>query len=231
MMPFNRGIMMRFLTVAALLLVAIGANAALFMRGETRAPTISGETRAIIGGTSILVPRAYVRDASHWAGGRLQRLDLQMRADDLKALPERDVYSILQPDPPKITVTLQAATSKSGAAERFQLLYSRFVSGETRARPDGLVTRGFRPGTPYDDREIHIGAGIGRHFYALCPKSDPEGIEPCSAVLLASGLELEIRFPAARLGDWRRIGTVVVRMVEDWRAAAAPKVAAKQDPS
>jgi hypothetical protein len=217
--------MIRVLSLAGLMLVALGANAALLLRGEDKPEPITGETRAVLGGAPVLVPRAFVREPAQWAGGRLERFDLQMRADDFSPLPPRTSLTALQPEPERISLVLTAVQPGSGAAERFQLLYSRFVSAETKNRADGLVTRGFRPGTPYEDREIHIGAGIGRHFYVLCPKGEVARIEPCIAQVTSGPVQAEIRFLAARLNDWKRIGTEMARMLDAWRVAAEPPVA------
>lgn len=215
--------MVRFLLLFGLLATALAANAALFFRAEDQPTLPSGETRAVIGGTRLVVPRAYVRETAHWAGGRLEKLDLVMLAENFAPIAPQNIGASLTPEPERITLTLTQASTASGAAERFQLLYARFVSAETRNRADGLVTRGFRPGTPYDDREIHIGAGIGRHFYAICAKGAAQAVEPCSSVMTIGTVQVEIRFPAARLAEWRRIGTESARLIETWRAAAEPQ--------
>lgn len=220
--------MMRFFLPAALLLVAIAANAALFLRGEETVPAITGDARISLGSTALAVPRAYLTNAAQWGGGRLERVDIVLRADDFAPVPQRLPSQAHLPLPERVQMRLSIGAPNSGAAERFQLLYSRFVAAETQMRADGLVTRGFRAGTPYEDLEIHLGAGIGRHFYALCPKPDKKGgvvatIEPCTAILSAPGIVAELRFPLSRLSDWKRIGTESARLLEIWRGAAQPK--------
>ena len=214
--------MMRILTIFGLLSLAIAANAALFLRSEEDAQPVAGTTRATIGGTMILLPRAMVREQAQWAGGRLDRLDLWMRADDLGPMPPVSAKSPLQPLPERITMTLTPANAASRPSDKFQLIYSRFISSETRSQPNGLVTRRFRPGTPFEDREIHIGAGTGRIFYAMCPKPERVVIEPCTAELLVGTIAAEIRFAPVLLADWRRLSTESVKLIEGWRHAANP---------
>jgi hypothetical protein len=217
--------MMRIILPSVLLLVAIAANAALYLRPEETAPAITGSARITLGSTTLAVPRAVLANSAQWGGGRMERVDITLRADDFAPLPPRLPSEAHLPMPERVQIRLSVAAPNSGAAERFQLLYSRFVSAETLMRPDGLVTRRFRAGTPYEDLEIHLGAGIGQHFYALCPKPDtrsgaPAPIEPCTAILSAPGITAELRFPVSRLGEWKRIGTKSAELLESWREAA-----------
>ena len=88
----------------------------------------------------------------------------------------------------------------------FQTIYARFLTPETMPHPGGLAMRRFRPGTPYEDRELYIGAGGRQPFLALCPR-EPQlrEIEPCTTLMRRDGMDAELRFNARHLADWRRI--------------------------
>ncbi len=111
---------------------------------------------------------------------------------------------------------------KAPAADQLQQVYARFLAPETTQAHAGLVMRRFRAGTPYEDRELYIGAGalgggIGRLFIALCPKAAAQDVEPCITRLRQDGVEAELRFPARALPEWRRMGTETLQLIRRLR--------------
>jgi hypothetical protein len=63
----------------------------------------------------------------------------------------------------------------------------------------------FRQGTPYEDRELYLGVGGRRPFVALCPMDAHREMEPCLTTLRFGELDVELRFNARHLPEWRRI--------------------------
>ena len=216
--------MMRILVALSLLLVALGANAALYFRESLEPAPLTGTSKITLAGQSkqsglpITVPKALIRDRTHVAGGRLERLDLAVAIADFSPLPQP---SPRRPDarlPDRLALILTAATGTAGPADQFQTLYARFLTGETWSNPGGLIMRRFKTGTPYEDREIYIGAGTGRLFIALCPREAIKGIEPCTANLRQDGVDIELRFDARYLPDWRRFTGETTRLIGEWRS-------------
>lgn len=221
MKALNRPVMIRFLAISALLLVGIGANAALYLRPQGEVRAVSGVTRAKIGTVSLAVPRAYVRNAGQWAGGRLERLDLALLPESYAPLPPISPDRPDAPLPERLSLTLTTLQPGADGAERFQMLHARFIRAETVNHPSGLVSRAFRKGTPYEDQEIHIGAGSNRLFTAICPLPGSSAIEPCLARFTTDGVAVELRFPLARLGEWRMMQGRISALIAEWRSRAA----------
>jgi hypothetical protein len=113
--------------------------------------------------------------------------------------------------PDRLSLVLTAAsTATPDAMTLFQTVYARFLGRETWSNPGGLVMRRFRQGTPYEDRELYIGAGGRQIFIALCPQENlaqahQRDIEPCTALVRQGGLDAELRFSARHLPEWRKI--------------------------
>lgn len=220
-MGFTAPDMIRILLALGLFCLALGANAALYLRTGGTAPAPSGDTRITLGETEISVPRSFIRDPAQIAGGRLDRLDMAVNIADFSALPPPSTTKPFAIPPDRLTVLLGSAQGQTGPAEQFQLLYARFLSKETWSNPGGLVMRRFRAGTPYEDREIYLGAGGSRLFIAICPREQQAGIEPCVTQIRVDGLDAELRFDARHLPDWRRIVGETTKRIGEWRRAGA----------
>lgn len=197
--------MKRLALVLALFGCALGANATLYLRSEPSSETVRGSSRIDLGGHPIVVPRALIRDRAQMAGGRLDRLDLVVSVADFAPLPLSADREPGKTMPERLAIVLTAASSAPDPTEMFKTIYARFLARETWSNPGGLVMRRFRAGTPYEDRELYVGAGGKRVFVALCPQDSQREIEPCTTTLRQGGIDVELRFSAAHLPDWRRI--------------------------
>jgi len=209
--------MIRIIAASFVLLIALGANAALYFRDVREPQPQNGAASVDIGGISLDVPRLLMRDAAQFAGGRLERVDIALTLPDFAPLPPpspRKPNAVL---PPHLSLIIRSAMGMPSASQQFQALYARFLARETEAVSNGLVKRRFRKETPYDDRVLYIGAGTGTLFIVLCPAGAGEMVEPCITRLKAEGLDLELRFPVAFLDDWRRISSEATRRVAEWR--------------
>ncbi len=195
---------------------ALGANAALFLRADPDAETARGTSQVTLGGRTLEVPRALIRDRAQIAGGRLDRLDLSVNAGDFTPLARPSVKDTNQPMPERLSIILTANGTGADPTELFQTVYARFLARETWSNPGGLVMRRFRPGTPYEDRELYIGAGGRRIFIALCPQDSEREIEPCTTMLRQDGLTMELRFNARYLPEWRRITGSTLAMIAEF---------------
>ena len=211
--------MKRLVLTLALFGTALGANAALLLRSDPAAEVLEGSVEVNLSGRKVAVPRALIRDRAQMAGGRLDRLDLAVAIADFSAIPQPSTLDQNKPMPDRLSLVLSAATvAAPDSMTLFQTVYARFLARETWSNPGGLVMRRFRPGTPYEDRELYIGAGGRQIFIALCPQEvapapsqtnarqkNPRDIEPCTSFVRQNGLDAELRFNARHLPEWRRL--------------------------
>ncbi|MCU0819926.1 MAG: hypothetical protein MUF11_11605 [Beijerinckiaceae bacterium] len=212
----------RWLLATGLLGLAVAANAALLMRAPTPITPPTGEVKIDLAGLPLVVSRALIADHAQQAGGRLTRLDLQMDRVHYQPLAGSFMRKPGEAAPEVLHVVLTNPGPKAPPADQLQQIYARFLAPETAQASGGLMLRRFRAGTPYEDRELFIGAGalggsIGRLFIALCPRGAAQDIEPCIARLRQDGVEAELRFPARALGEWRRMGTETLQIIRRLR--------------
>ncbi len=175
-----------------------------------------------LAGLPLSVNRGLIAETGQQGGGRLQRLDLQMDRLNYQPLPLGAPRKPGEPGQEILHLVLTNPGPKAPATDQLQQIYARFLAPETRQASAGLVMRGFRPGTPYEDRELFIGAGalggsLGRLFIALCPRGAAQDVEPCTARLRQDGVEAELRFPARALPEWRRMGTETLELIRRMR--------------
>lgn len=197
--------MKQILLALGLIGVALGANAALYLRTDKGAEAVTGASRVTLGGKVLNVPRALIRDRAQMAGGRLDRLDLALAPATLGALAQPSPLEAEARLPDHLALVIAPQSGEPGSADLFQNVYARFLARETWSNPGGLVMRRFRPGTPYEDRELYLGVGGKKSFVALCPLEALRETEPCTTSFRQDGLDIEMRFNARHLPDWRRL--------------------------
>jgi hypothetical protein len=147
-------------------------------------------------------------------------VDFALQMPDLAPLPS--VRKGNQPVPESLSIILTPAGQTPDAAQLFQTVYARFLSWETWSNPGGLIMRRFRSGTPYEDRELYIGAGGKRVFIALCPLEGHRDIEPCTTMLHDQGINIELRFNARHLPEWRGFTAALDDILEKIRHPQEP---------
>lgn len=214
----------RWTFAVGLLGLAFAANATLLLREPAKPLAPIGTAEIDLGGLPLKVSRALILDPAQHGGGRLLRLDLAVERSSFEPLPQPSLMRDGTSQPEKLHLVLTNPGLQAPPADQLQQLYARFLQPETHNTTNGLVLRRFRPGTPYEDRELFIGAGqfgggLGRLFIALCPRGGMRDIEPCTVKLRHEGVDIELRFPAQALADWRRIGTEALRLVGAMRGA------------
>ncbi|PPD14655.1 MAG: hypothetical protein CTY25_09975 [Methylobacterium sp.] len=208
----------RWLLATGLLGLAVAANAALLLRAPAPPGPPTGDVQIDLAGLPLVVPRALIAEPAQQGGGRLARLDLRMERVTYQPLALNLPRKAGEPAPEWLHLVLTNPGPKAPPAEQLQQIYARFLAPETTQMHGGLVMRRFRAGTPYEDRELFIGAGAlggvgGRLFIALCPRSAEPDVEPCITRLRQDGIEAELRFPARALGEWRRMGTETLQII------------------
>ena len=99
------------------------------------------------------------------------------------------------------------ATPAEGPTPGLGPHHARFLSAVARSHPSGLLQRRYRNGTPFEGEELYLSPPDGALFAARCApaKSEAEEGPGCLAELRLDGLDLRVRFPAARLVAWEAI--------------------------
>ena len=212
----------RWLLATGLLGLAVAANAALLLRAPTPTGPPTGEVTIDLAGLPLSASRALIAEPAQRAGGRLTRLDLQVDRVNYQPVPLGLGRKTGEPPPETLHIVLSNPGPKAPPADHLQQVHARFLSPETVQAKGGLVMRRFRAGTPYEDRELYIGAGAlggsgGRLFIALCPMANVRDVEPCIVRLREDGVEAEMRFPARALPEWRRMGTETLQLIRRMR--------------
>ncbi len=224
--------MKRLLPASSLLACAAMANALMLERPQVQVEGPRGEVEVKLGGTLLRAPRALIRDEAQMQGGRLDRLDLVMVAETLMPLPPVDAKAPEAGLPERFALVLTPAEERLSSIDMFGKVYARFLTGEPQSTGTGLILRRFREKSPYEDRELHLGVGTGRTFVALCPLPEAREAEPCTTSFRTAGLDMELRFPAKRLGQWRRFTETAFGLVEAMtQAQPQPHHGGQMDPS
>ncbi|CAN1506213.1 hypothetical protein MCEMSEM23_00640 [Rhabdaerophilaceae bacterium] len=218
--------LIRWISVLLILGLAVGANAALLLREPSRPSAPLGDVAVSLDGLELKIPRALIRDPSQQAGGRLPRVDLIAMRAGLEPRPPSLRPGKAEQSADHVVLILTNAGMRSSPADQLQQLFARFLLPETVKSDSGLVMRHFRPGSPYEDKELFIGAGqfggnSGRLFIALCPRPGAKDVERCTARLRHEKIEVELRFKPLALEEWRQLGTQTLALLERLRAEPA----------
>jgi hypothetical protein len=100
----------------------------------------------------------------------------------------------------RVTATRASETDMPLSAAR---RYARFLTPEAEPRPDGLMRRHFRAGSPFDGEDLYLEAD-GSRFWARCATgSVPEPDAACLSEVRIGSVGLRVRFAAERLPAWR----------------------------
>lgn len=115
-----------------------------------------------------------------------------------------------------VFVTLRPADPNLDPAERASRLYERFLDETAWSHPGGLVARAFADGSPFAGDELYYVAPEGREFAARCRRPDPARKTPntCIAEFRSGDLDIELRFAAALLSQWRALKAGALGLIE-----------------
>jgi hypothetical protein len=194
------------LAVAALAAGGIAALIALNPGGGGAPATRT----AIVGSARFTLPAGYFRPQSR-GGGRLERLDLAAFFPDFTPAGDNsdiDAGADLAERYQKLVfIDIRAADSSLDPADRPAKLYARFLEADRWSHPGGLEAAGFQAGSPFEGQELYFVAPEGRAFAARCGRPDPARTTPnaCAYDFRVDGLDVELRFPAALLSEWRTL--------------------------
>ena len=205
------------LAVAGLL----GAAAVALWLDDDRAALRTSPTpvAAEVGGRTLRVPANAIRFADQSAGGRQDRLDLALAWPELEGRSATNAARFDTPDyaPDILHLTLRPRRDGSDGATRLATVYARFFVGEPWEGPGGLQGRRMAPKSGYADEEIYLEPGAVHPFVARCfPLTPGEVPAMCLQDALHGGVEVELRFPRALLGQWREIDARLEALLGTW---------------
>jgi len=106
-----------------------------------------------------------------------------------------------------VFIGLKPADPAIDPAERAARLYQRFLDENSWSHPGGLVARAFVDGSPFEGDELFYVAPEGREFAARCHRPDASRKTPntCIADLRFGDLDVELRFAASLLSQWKAL--------------------------
>lgn len=186
---------------AIVLLGGLATGLALYL-GHREVPLEPVVQPARIGAIALMVPQdltgAEPDDSSRLVGMVRLRLDWPSLGPAQPQAPNRQ----------RLLITL-SPQDKVNEPQTQLSVYARFLTPTVWSNPGGLVVRGFRKGSPYENDELYVSVPDGRGFAARCPldgiKTDvtrPDLDEPCRVTFRHRGMDVNIRFPRAIIADW-----------------------------
>ncbi len=171
-----------------------------------------------IGETRLTVPAGLIRVPEQRGGGPMARLDLAMDAATMQPAGFRSAEA---PDTRSfVFISLEQTRDGGDPANRAEELYNRFLTPEAVEAEGGLIKRAFRAKSPYDDEVLYIAAPDGKAFAARCGPINARAMEPtCLWLIRHGGLDLQVRFNPAHLGEWQKIAAGTFDVLAAMRSA------------
>lgn len=199
---------MRLFLACLALFACLALGAYGLLRAGAESPAAAVE--ANIGDARFVYPPAYARDEATAAGGFQDRLAFIAVLPDFSPRAARALSPKALKESARDNAFITVSPKDDGAdpADRPMQLYARFLEAEAVAGPGGLVMRRFEQGSPYDLEQLYVAPPDGRDFFARCPKpasDDPSSAELCFFMFRVGGLDVELRFPPARLENWETL--------------------------
>jgi hypothetical protein len=121
-------------------------------------------------------------------------------------------------DKADVHITIGPADPATDPQAHFATL-ARFLTAGAWSNPGGLVTRGFKKGSPFETEELFMSMPDGAAFFARCTAdiAQVKLDEGCRAVLKHQGFDIALRFPRDALSDWRGLSDGVRTLVDGFR--------------
>ncbi len=204
------------LALAVLLLAGAGA-AGLWWWKKKNAPVQARTLRIEIGGQSLNIPELLIREPEHRMPGRTNRLNLAVNWPDFSPLtlakPSGNDTAMRRQF---VFIAIEAADAQPDPAQRPTDLYSRFLTNEVNSSPGNLVTRSFKPESPYGGEILHIAPPSGEVFSARCLSgvTVESRAESCLWLYRTNGLDIQVRFPADALPEWETLNQNTRQLVD-----------------
>jgi hypothetical protein len=171
-----------------------------------------------VAGVLFEIPPAAIRETMQRHPGEHVRVDLAFawpsltppQADDKsdrKAPLSADnaIAAAAAPEKERLFVTIEGLNGVLPPLERLRTIYPRYIEPQAGAGPDGLATRPFRSGTPYEGEDLIYSASGPEKFFARCTRQDRAVPGTCINERAIDTAEITMRFPRDWLIDWRNV--------------------------
>jgi hypothetical protein len=202
--PIRAEAALRALVVVLGLIVAGALGAGGYVM-STRKPEEPGVRTLSLRGAAFTLPSGYFRAGAE--GG--ERIDLAAFYPNFTPAGQtRDIAvdtDLGERYQRVVFITLTPADESLDPAERTARLYARFLETDGWTQPGGLIARAFQEGSPFEGDELYYVAPEGREFAARCSRPSQTRPTPntCIADYRDHDLDVEVRFPAGLLSEWR----------------------------
>jgi len=217
------------LTLPALMLIG-GVALSVGYIAYTLWPRWPGEPVAIdapsipvtIGSVTFNFPPAAIRRPVQRRPGTQERVDLawlwpSLTPPDPAVTPE-PVLSSASVD--RVFVTVSAADGLP-PAERIKTIYPRYLDTRIVDGPNGLASRPFRNGTPYEGEELIYDPQNGERFMVRCSQNGKAAtLGICLYEKRIGDADVVVRFPRDWLDDWQGVTEKLEKLVASFRAVA-----------
>jgi hypothetical protein len=174
-----------------------------------------------VAGVTFNIPPAAIRQSVQRKPGMQQRIDLaylwpSLTPPDPGTRPT-PVSSSNMVD--RVFVTIAANDGALPPAERVKTIYPRYLDARLSAMPEGLTSRPFRDGTPYQGEElIYDEAASG--FLVRCTRNGAGATLGMCLYDQRIGLaDITVRFPRDWLDDWRNVASRIDQLIKSLRAS------------
>ena len=175
----------------------------------------------IVGGVVFNVPPAAIRFKPQRRPGAQPRVDMTFVWPSLD--PPDPRVRPLPTDLPDVTnrlfATIIAADSTLPPLERLKVIYPRYLDGAAVVGPDGLSTRGFRHGSPYQGEDLIHDPNAPERFLLRCTRQVGSTPAMCLHERRIGGADITIRFPREWLSDWHAVADGIDRLIARFRPA------------
>jgi hypothetical protein len=191
-------------------LVLTGAGAAAYVALRRPPPETPRLVEATVGDVRLAMSSAFLFAAER-TGGAMPVLKAAAFFPDFTPAGElQDVTDTTDIDSRLARVvflTLRPADPSLDPSDRTARLYERFLDETAWSHPGGLIARAFEDDSPFPGDELYFTAPEGRDFAARCRKPDAarKTQNSCQAVFRLGALDVELRFSADLLSEWKRM--------------------------
>jgi hypothetical protein len=105
----------------------------------------------------------------------------------------------------RLFVTIDDGRDELPPVERVKTIYPRYLTAATAAQPDGLTSRAFRDGTPYQGEDLIYQDTNADDFTARCSRSGVGNSGMCLLARRIGHADITVRFPRDWLADWKKV--------------------------
>lgn len=202
-------------TVVAGIIVGIAAIALVgyLLRPTWKYPQNTGPDRipVSVGETLFNVPANAFRRTVQRHSGPQESVDLQFEYPSLTAPEAQKSVNAETFDPNRLVIdrmliTISAHRDAMSPDVRLATIYPRYLNEAMASQTDGLTTRPFRDGSPYEQEDLFV--ATEPPLVARCTRSgDTPAI--CLSEHRVGGADMIFRFPQLWLKDWRGVANAI----------------------